>query len=318
MIQNEIAELKKKHNAVILAHFYEDGDIQDVADHVGDSLFLAQIGQKLDNPVILLAGVVFMGESVKILSPEKTVLVPDRAAGCSLVDSSPYDKYLAWRRQYPDALCVSYVNSSAAVKSITDVCVTSSNAEKIINSISKDRQILFGPDRNLGRYLAKKLDREMILWPGSCQVHVLFSARMLFELKEQHPNALVIAHPECEEPVLKYADVIGATSRLLEEVRTNTTTKEFIVATEDGIFHQMKKVRPDAVLIQAPIEGSCACNQCPYMKMNTLEKIRDALRDLEPQIHVDEKLAALSRVGLDRMLAITDGKQVEWPGKFTV
>ena len=318
MIQNEIAELKKKHNAVILAHFYEDGDIQDVADHVGDSLFLAQIGQKLDNPVVLLAGVVFMGESVKILSPEKTVLVPDRKAGCSLVEGSPYEGYLAWRRKYPDALCVSYVNSSAAVKSITDVCVTSSNAEKIINAIPKDRQILFGPDRNLGRYLAKKLDREMILWPGSCEVHVLFSARMLFELKEQHPNALVIAHPECEEAVLKYADVIGATSRLLEEVRTNKTTNEFIVATEDGIFHQMKKVRPDAKLIQAPVEGSCACNQCPYMKLNTLEKIRDALRDLKPEIHVDEKLAELSRVGLERMLAITDGQEVQWPGKFTL
>ena len=317
-IESEIASLKKKHNAVILAHYYEDGDIQDVADYIGDSLYLAQIGQKLEAPVILLAGVVFMGESVKILSPEKTVLVPDRKAGCSLVDSSPYDKYLAWRKQYPEAICVSYVNSSAAVKSITDVCVTSSNAEKIINAIPKDRQILFGPDRNLGRYISKKLERDMILWTGACEVHVLFSARKLFELKEENPNALVIAHPECDEAVLKYADVIGATSRLLDEVKTNTKTNEFIVATEDGIFHQMKKVRPDAKLIQAPVEGSCACNQCPYMKMNTLEKIRHALETLEPSIHIEEKLSSLARVSLDRMLAIGEGKQVQWPDRFTV
>ncbi len=317
-IESEIRELKKKHNAVILAHYYEDGDIQDVADHVGDSLFLAQVGKTLDAPVVLMAGVVFMAESVKLLSPEKTVLVPDRRAGCSLVDSSPYDKYLAWRQAYPDAICVSYVNSSAAVKSITDVCVTSSNAEKIINAIPKDRRILFGPDRNLGRYISKKLGREMILWPGACEVHILFSAKKLFELKEQHPNALVIAHPECDETVLKYADVIGATSRLLAEVKDNKTTNEFIVATEDGIFHQMRKVRPDAVLVQAPAEGSCACNQCPYMKMNTLEKIRNALQTLEPQVNVDPKLSALARVSLDRMLAITDGRPVEWPDRFTV
>lgn len=315
-VEAEIRELKKKRNAVILAHYYEDGDIQDIADHVGDSLFLAQVGKTLDQPVVLMAGVVFMAESVKLLSPEKTVLVPDKNAGCSLVDSSPYEGYLAWRKKYPDAICVSYVNSSAAVKSITDVCVTSSNAEKIINAIPKDRRILFGPDRNLGRYISKKLNREMILWPGACEVHILFSAQRLFELKEQHPNALVIAHPECDETVLRYADVIGATSRLLDEVKNNKAVKEFIVATEDGIFHQMRKVRPDATLIQAPAEGSCACNQCPYMKMNTLEKIRRALETLEPQVTVDARLAELGRVSLDRMLAITDGRPVEWPTEF--
>lgn len=316
-VEQRIQQLKKDRNAVILAHFYEDGDIQEIADHVGDSLYLAQMGEKIDAPVVLLAGVVFMAESVKLLSPEKTVLIPDKNAGCSLVDHSPFDKYLAWRQQYPDALTVTYVNSSAAVKSITDVCVTSSNAEKIINAIPKDRRILFGPDRNLGRYLSKKLNREMILYPGSCQVHVLFSARRLFELKEQHPNALVIAHPECEESVLQYADVIGATSRLLQEVENNKAVKEFIVATEDGIFHQMRKARPDAVLIQAPAEGSCACNQCPYMKMNSLEKIERALTTLSPAVSIDPTLAAQARISLDRMMAITEGRPVSWPGDFT-
>ncbi|MEK7356668.1 MAG: quinolinate synthase NadA, partial [Bdellovibrionota bacterium] len=255
-------------------------------------------------------------ESVKILSPEKIVLIPDRNAGCSLVDNSPYDRYLAWRHQHPEAIAVTYVNSSAAVKSITDVCVTSSNAEKIIGAIPKDRMIAFGPDRNLGRYLAKKLNRDMLLWPGSCQVHVLFSARKLFELKSKHPNALVIAHPECSEAILQYADVIGATSRLLEEVKTNRTKTEFIVATEDGIFHQMKKARPDAVLIQAPAEGSCACNQCPYMKMNTLEKIKTALERLEPRVEIEPRLAAKARISLDRMMAITEGRPVTWPSRF--
>jgi quinolinate synthase len=317
-VQADILALKKKHRAVILAHYYEDGEIQDIADHTGDSLYLAQVGQKIDAPVVLLAGVVFMAESVKLLSPEKTVLVPDLNAGCSLVDHSPYDKYLKWREQYPDALAVTYVNSSAAVKSITDTCVTSSNAEKIIGAIPKDRRILFGPDRNLGHYLAKKLNREMILWPGSCQVHVLFSARKLFELKEQHPKALVLAHPECDDAVLQYADVIGSTSRLLDEVKNNRQVNEFIVATEDGIFHQMKKARPDVTLIQSPTEGSCACNQCPYMKMNSLEKIRHALETLSPAVNVESKYIDSARVSLERMMAITEGRPVTWPKEFHV
>ncbi|HMN69568.1 MAG TPA: quinolinate synthase NadA [Bdellovibrionales bacterium] len=310
-----IRRLKKERNALILAHFYEDGGIQDIADHVGDSLALAQWGEQAENPVIVLAGVVFMAESAKILSPDKTVLIPDLGAGCSLVDHSPYEKYLAWRREYPDAICVSYVNSSAAVKSITDVCCTSSNSEKIINAIPKDRRILFGPDRNLGRYLSKKLNREMILWPGACEVHILFSARKLFELKSAHPQAIVLAHPECDETVLQHADVIGATSRLLEEV-TKSPAKEFIVATEIGIFHKMKQARPDAVLIQAPAQGSCACNECPYMKMNTLEKIANSLETLSPQIHVDSDLIERARVSLTRMLAISRGQTVHWPDKF--
>lgn len=316
-IKSEIADLKKKHNALILAHFYEDGAIQDLADHVGDSLALAQWGEKAKNPVVLMAGVVFMAESVKLLSPEKIVLVPDLAAGCSLVDHSPYAKYLAWRLKYPEAICLTYVNSSAEVKAITDVCVTSSNVEKIVAAIPKDRQILFGPDRNLGRYVAKKLGREMTLWPGACEVHVLFSERRLQELRLKHPKALVIAHPECDDGILNQSDIIGSTSRLLEEVRSNKSRNEFIVATENGILHQMQLARPDALLVQAPAEGSCACNECPYMKMNTLGKIRDALRDLSPQVNVAPEIQKHARVSLDRMMALTDGKSVTWPTRFT-
>jgi quinolinate synthase len=312
----KIQRFKKQHGAALLAHYYESGEIQDTADYVGDSLYLAQTGEKLDNPVVLLAGVVFMAESVKLLSPKKIVLVPDLNAGCSLVEHSPYDKYLAWRRQYPDAITVTYVNSSASVKSISDVCVTSSNAEKIINAIPKDRMILFGPDRNLGAYLAKKLDRDMVLYPGSCEVHVLFSAKRLFEIKEKYPRALILAHPECDDGVLRQADVIGSTSRLLEEVKTNTGVSAFIVATEDGIFHQMRRARPDALLIQAPAEGSCACNQCPYMKLNTLEKIAHALETLTPAVDVSVDIAARARLPLERMMAITEGKPIIWPTRF--
>ncbi|MDZ4082899.1 MAG: quinolinate synthase NadA [Bdellovibrionales bacterium] len=315
-LKAEIKELQKKHDALILAHYYEDGAIQDIADHVGDSLALAQWGQKASNPVVLMAGVVFMGESVKLLSPEKRVLVPDLKAGCSLVDHSPYKKYLDWRLQHRDAICLTYVNSSAEVKAITDVCVTSSNAEKIVAAIPKDRKILFGPDRNLGRYLAKKLNREMTIWPGSCEVHVLFSSRRLQELKLKHPEALVIAHPECDDGILAQSDVVGSTSRLLEEVRSNQGRKSFIVATEYGILHQMQRARPDAELIQAPAEGSCACNECPYMKLNTLEKIRNSLKDLDPEVSVRTDVQQLARVSLDRMMALTDGKSIEWPKEF--
>lgn len=314
-IVDKIERLKREKNALVLAHFYEEGPIQDIADHIGDSLFLAQMGEKSNHPVILMAGVVFMAESVKLLAPQTTVLAPDLAAGCSLVEHSPYDKYLAWRQAHPDGICITYINSSAAVKSITDITCTSSNAEKIVASVPKDRPILFGPDRNLGSYLIKKTGREMILWPGACEVHVLFSAKKLFELKELHPDAPVLAHPECLDAVLDYADIIGSTSRLLEEVRNNPA-KKFIVATEDGIFHQMRKLRPDVELIQAPAEGSCACNQCPYMKLNTLEKIAHSLETLSPQIHLDPQLAERARIPLDRMLRLTRGEQIEWPKKF--
>ncbi len=315
-IKEKILKLKQKHNALILAHFYEDGEIQDIADHIGDSLFLAQMGQASQHPVVLLAGVVFMAESVKILSPEKIVLAPDLDAGCSLVTHSPFEKYLSWRKENPDAICVTYVNSSAEVKGISDVICTSSNAEKIIRSIPENRPILFGPDKNLGRYLSKKLNRPLKMWPGACEVHVLFSARKLFELKKEHPDARVLAHPECMEEVLEYADVIGSTSRILEEVVQNTAVKEFIVATEPGIFHQMKKARPDALILQAPAEGSCACNECPYMKLNTLEKIAKSLETLEPQIRLSNKTIALAKGSLERMMTITKGHKTEWPTQF--
>ncbi|NCN40131.1 quinolinate synthase NadA [bacterium] len=314
-IEGRILELKKKHDALILSHFYEDGDIQDIADEVGDSLFLAQKGQLAKNPVVLLAGVVFMAESVKILSPDKKVLVPDMSAGCSLVDSSPADQYKAWRMEHPNGICISYINCSAEVKALSDVICTSSNAEKIVNAIPKERKILFGPDKNLGRFLSKKLNREMILWPGSCEVHVLFSSRKLFELKTLHPDALVIAHPECDETVLDYADVVGSTSLLLKTVETHPE-KKFIVATETGIFHQMRKLRPDAELIQAPFQSSCACNDCPYMKLNNLEKIERALSSLSPEVQVAPQLMERARISLDRMMSITQGEGVTWPKEF--
>ena len=317
-ITREIQDLKKKKGAVILSHFYEYGEIQDIADHVGDSFFLANQGQLCKEKIILLAGVVFMAESVKILNPEKTVLVPDLNAGCSLVKGSPFDQYLAWRNQYPNGVLVTYINSSAEVKSISDVIVTSSNAKKIIDSIPKDRPILFGPDKNLGHFLSRQTGREFVLWDSVCEVHALFSAKRLHEFMELHPDAKVIAHPECDPQVLQYAEVVGSTSLLLDEV-INGSAKKYIVATETGIFHQMKKARPDVVLIQAPVEDkSCACNNCPYMKMNTLEKIRMALETLKPEVKVAENLRLKAQISLQRMMDIAQNRPVEWPQRFSI
>jgi quinolinate synthase len=317
-LAQEINLLKKQKNAVILAHYYEDGDIQDIADAVGDSYFLAKKGQESKADVILLAGVVFMAESVKILNPTKTVLVPDLEAGCSLVKGSPFDQYLAWRQKYPDGIAVTYINSSAEVKAISDVIVTSSNVKKIVESIPLERPILFGPDANLGRWIEKQTNRKMHLWPGSCEVHVLFSAQRLYTMIQENPDAVVIAHPECDENVLQYAHVIGSTSRLLEEVQKNPA-KKFIIGTETGIFHQMKRSRPDAVLLQVPTEDdqTCGCNNCPYMKLNSLQKIKMALETLKPQVSLNEALRKKAQVSLDRMLQITDGQKVGWPKEFS-
>ena len=309
-LREEILNLKRKQDALILAHYYEDSEIQDIADFVGDSLALAQEGERAPNPVLLLAGVVFMGETAKILSPDKTVLIPDTNAGCSLVQHSPFEKYKAWKDAHPGSVLVTYVNSSAEVKAITDIACTSSNAEKIIASIPKDRKILFGPDKNLGTYLNRKTGRDMILWPGACEVHALFSARKLFELTREHPDAIVLAHPECVDEVLDYAHVIGSTSRLLEEVCKNPA-KKFIVATEPGIFHQMKKSRPDVQLVPAPAEGSCACNECPYMKLNTLEKVKSALQDLKPEVTLPPDIIEQARAPLRRMLEVSAGRTFE-------
>lgn len=313
---SDIKRLKREKNAVILAHYYQEGAIQDIADHVGDSFFLAKMGQKCEQDVILLAGVVFMAESVKILNPTKTVLVPDLKAGCSLVEGAPYQDYLKWRQTHPKGIAVTYINSSAEVKAISDVIVTSSNAQQICEAIPKDRPILFGPDQHLGKYLSKQMNREMIFWPGSCQVHILFEAQKLIEMMKKHPDAVVIAHPECDDSVLMWAQVIGSTSRLLEEVEKNPA-KKFIVATETGILHQMKKLRPDAELIQAPVaDPTCACNDCPYMKLNSLEKIKKALETLQPQVQLSEGLRKRAQISLDRMMAITSGKPVQWPEVF--
>lgn len=313
----EIQKLKKEKDIAILGHYYVDGAIQDLADYVGDSFYLAKMGQQITQKNILLAGVVFMGESVKILNPEKTVLVPELEASCSLVEGAPFDKYLAWRRQYPDAICMTYINSSAEVKSISDVIITSSNAADILASIPQNRRILFGPDQHLGRWLSRQTGREMIFWPGACQVHILFNATRLQQLIAEHPDALVIAHPECDDEILKYASVIGATSKLLSEVETNKKFKKFIVATETGIFHEMQKRRPEAELIQAPVvDENCKCNDCPFMKMNSVEKVYQALKTFKPEVNISEDLRLKAFTSLDRMMKITSGQPVTWPDTF--
>ncbi|MCB0393797.1 MAG: quinolinate synthase NadA [Bdellovibrionales bacterium] len=310
-IEKEINALKKERNAIVLAHYYEDGAIQDIADFVGDSYALAQFGKDSKAEVVLMAGVVFMAEGIKLLSPEKTVLVPDLHASCSLVHSSPTAEFKKWRESFKDAICVTYINSSAEVKALSDVICTSSNAERILASIPKDKKILFAPDKHLGGFLKKKTGRDMELWQGSCEVHVLFNARKLYELRSEHPDAIVLAHPECDESVLNYSDVVGSTSRLLQEVSENPS-KKFIVATEDGIFHQMRKSRPDAEILQAPTDEGCVCNQCPYMKLNTLGKVRNALRDLSPVVNVDPQLQVRAALPLQRMLDISKGENVVW------
>lgn len=312
----EIKHLKEKNEVLFLAHFYQDKEIQELADYCGDSLFLSQMGQDSNAKTVLLAGVVFMAESVKILSPDKRVLVPDFEAGCSLVSGTPYNDFVAWRQKHPDHLAITYINSSAEVKAASDVICTSSNAEKIVAAIPTDRPIMFGPDQNLGRFLEKKTKRQMLQWPGHCEVHVLFSAKKLFQMKEENPGAIVLAHPECEESVLVHADFIGSTSAILNEVKTNNTSSTFIVATETGIFHQLQKARPEANIIQAPFEGHCQCNDCPYMKLNTLQKIHKVLSDFDNEVQVAPELIEKARLPLQRMMDITQDRPVEWPETF--
>lgn len=313
---DKLNKLKLEKNATLLVHYYADGSIQDQADEIGDSFHLAKKGQESQADTIVMAGVVFMAESIKILNPHKKVLVPDLQASCSLVESSPFSEYLAWRKEHPNAIAVTYINSSAEVKTISDVIITSSNAEKIINSIPKDREILFGPDQHLGRWLSQKLSRPMIFWKGSCQVHVLFNANRLKQMIAEHPDARVIAHPECDDEILHFAQVIGSTSMLLEEVKNNPH-KKFIVATETGILHQMQKARPDATLIQAPVvDAGCQCNDCPYMKMNSLEKIINTLEHSKNEILLHPEQIEKAKIPLQRMLDIAAGKTVQWPDQF--
>ena len=303
-LEAEILRLKKERNAVLLAHYYQEGEIQDVADVIGDSLQLAQAAKKTTADVICFAGVHFMAETAKILNPDKIVVLPDLTAGCSLADGCPADRFKAWRDKNPGAVSITYINCSAEVKALSDYICTSSNAEKIVNAIPKDKTILFAPDKNLGRFLEKKLDRPMKLWQGSCIVHETFSERKLIALKTRHPDAEILAHPECEDAVLKMADYVGSTTGILKHALASPK-KEFIVATEAGILHQMQKQAPEKTFIAAPPEGNCACNECPHMKKNTLEKVYLALRDLQPRLEMPPDLLERARVPIDRMLALS-------------
>jgi quinolinate synthase len=301
-LEQEILRLKRELNAVILAHYYQDGEIQDLADFVGDSLQLAQQAKTTRADVIVFAGVHFMAETAKILNPEKLVLLPDLNAGCSLSDRCPPEKFAAFKAQHPDHFVVSYVNCSAAVKAMSDVICTSSNAAKIVARIPAEKKVLFAPDQHLGRYVTKQTGREMVLWPGSCQVHEIFSEKQLVQLKVRHPEAKVLAHPECEERVLVHADYIGSTKGILEYA-VQSAAKQFIVATEVGIIHQMKKKAPEKEFIPAPPDNGCACNECPYMKLNTLEKLYLCMRDRTPEITLPEDVRVRALEPLERMLA---------------
>jgi quinolinate synthase len=303
-LEDEIARLKKEKNAVVLAHYYQDSEIQDVADFIGDSLQLAQAAAGTKADVICFAGVHFMAETAKILNPDKIVVVPDMEAGCSLASGAPAEKVAAWKARYPGAVLVSYINCSAAVKALSDYIVTSSNAEKIVSQIPADKTVLFAPDKNLGGFLNKKLGRDMHLWPGTCIVHDTFSERKIVGLKERHPDALLLAHPECDDVILRMADYVGSTTGILN-FAVKSDKKEFIVATEPGILHQMEKQATGKSFIPAPPEASCACNECPHMKKNTLEKVYFSLRDLEPRLEMDPALMRAARVPIDRMLTLS-------------
>ncbi len=304
-IKKEIVRLKKEKNAVIMAHFYQTNDIQDIADFVGDSLALAQQAKQTDADIIILAGVHFMGETAKILSPEKKVLVPDLNAGCSLADSCPPDAFKTFVDQHPDHTVLTYVNTTAKIKALSDIVVTSTNAKVVVDSLPKDEKIIFGPDRNLGNYLNSITGRDMVLWDGACHVHEKFSVEKIVELKQEHPDALVLAHPECKKPLLLLADFVGSTAALLKHSISSDATK-FIVATESGIIHQMKKESPDKTFIPAPPNDStCACNDCEYMKLNSLEKLYNALKYEWPSIDVPESIRIDAVKPIDRMLDIS-------------
>jgi len=299
-----IDELRVARKAVILAHYYQEPDIQDIADHIGDSLQLARAAQATDAEVILFCGVHFMAETAKILNPGRIVLIPDLEAGCSLADACPAPALARMKARHPDHAVVSYINCSAEVKALSDVICTSSNAERVINSFPKDQKILFAPDRNLGAWLEKRTGRDMLLWQGTCIVHETFSEQKLVELKVKHPGAQVVAHPECEPSLLAYADFVGSTSALLAHV-VKTDAPAFIVATEPGILHQMAKAAPGKLLLPLPgMDETCACNECPHMRRNTLEKIYLALRDLQPRIEMDETLRLAALKPLERMMQL--------------
>jgi len=300
----EINKLKKEKNAVVLAHYYQEPDIQDVADYIGDSLGLAQHAAKTEAEIIVFAGVHFMAETAKILNPEKKVLLPDLKAGCSLSDSCPPAVFKTFKDKHPDHLVISYINCSAGIKALSDIICTSSNAQLIVESLPKDQKIIFAPDKNLGGYINKKSGRDMLLWNGACMVHELFSLEKIIKMKERHPKAKLIAHPECEEPLLRIADFIGSTTQLLKYTETDNASS-YIVATETGILHKMQQNAPHKTFIAAPPDNACACNDCPHMKLNTLEKLYLCMKYELPEIIMDEELRVAARKPIDRMLELS-------------
>lgn len=299
-----IASLKKELNAVILAHYYQEGDIQDIADYIGDSLGLSQQAASTSADVILFAGVHFMAETAKILNPDKLVLLPDLEAGCSLADSCPPDKFAQFKAQHPDHIVISYINCTAEIKALSDIICTSSNAVKIVQQIPPEQPIIFAPDRNLGRYVMEQTGREMVLWDGSCIVHETFSEKKIVQLKTEHPQAEILAHPECETPVLRHADYIGSTTALLKYAMESNSS-EFIIATEPGIIHQMQKDAPHKSFIPAPPENNCNCNECPYMRLNTLEKVYLALKNRTPSIEIPPSIQQKALQPIQKMLEMS-------------
>ena len=305
-LKAEIDRLRKEKNAVILGHYYQSGEIQDIADFVGDSLALAQWAAKTDADIIVMCGVHFMGETAKVLCPEKKVLVPDFNAGCSLADSCPADKFAQFVKEHPEHTVISYVNTTAAVKAVTDVVVTSTNAKQIVDSFPKEEKIIFGPDRNLGNYINSITNRNMLLWDGACHVHEQFSVEKIIELKAQYPDADVLVHPECKGAVAKLADKVASTAGLLKYA-INSSKQNFIVATESGILHEMRKQCPEKNFIPVPPEdGTCACNECNYMRLNTLEKLYNTLKYEWPEVTVDPEIAKEAVKPLQRMLEISE------------
>ncbi len=300
----EIRRLKVKKNAVILAHFYQDSDIQDVADYIGDSLGLAQQAEKTKADLIVFAGVHFMAETARLLNPNKKVVMPDFRAGCSLADSCPPADFKRFKEAHPNHLVISYINCQAAIKALSDIICTSSNAVQIVNSIPKETPIIFAPDKNLGAYVAKKTGRDLVLWNGSCMVHEIFSQQKIAQLKIRNPDAVIIAHPECEEAVLKMAEFIGSTTALLKFTKENKA-HAFIVATESGILHQMQKDSPNKTFIPAPPDNNCACNDCPHMKLNTLEKLYLCMKHEKPEVLIQDDIREDALRPLKRMLEIS-------------
>lgn len=304
-LKEEIARLKKEKKAVIMAHYYQKGEIQDLADYIGDSLALAQKAAQTDAEIIVMCGVHFMGETAKILCPDRKVLIPDMTAGCSLADSCPAEEYAEFIKAHPGHTVISYVNTTAEVKALTDIMVTSGNARKIVDSLPSDEKIIFGPDRNLGEYINSVTGREMVLWDGACHVHERFSLEKIKELKKEHPQAEILVHPECRKPLQMIADKVGSTAVLLKHA-VESPVKEFIVATESGILHEMERKCPEKTFIPAPPEDStCGCNDCSFMKLNTLEKLYNCLRYEQPEIIVEKELAEKARRPIERMLELS-------------